>query len=61
MMTQKKKTFDAVAESRKWRVATGALLATMTRAERIEFLNRRIADFPKTRSKVQHREPVGSS
>ena len=39
MMT-KKKTFDAVAESRKWREETGALLATMTRAERIEFLNR---------------------
>jgi hypothetical protein len=51
MMT-KKKTFDAVAESRKWREETGALLATMTRAERIEFLNQRIADFPKTRSKL---------
>ena len=60
MMT-KKKTFDAVAESRKWREETGALLATMTRAERIEFLNRRIADFPKTRPKVQHREPAASS
>ncbi|HEV3271965.1 MAG TPA: hypothetical protein VGZ93_07280 [Candidatus Methylacidiphilales bacterium] len=52
MMT-KKKIFDAVAESRKWREKTSALLATMTRSERIEFLNRRIADFPKTRSKAQ--------
>ena len=54
-MSRKKKTFDAVAESRKWREETSALLATMTRAERIEFLNRRIADFPKTRPKAQHR------
>ena len=60
MMT-KKKTFDAVAESRKWREETGALLATMTRAERIEFLNRRIADFPKTRPKAQPRESAASS
>jgi hypothetical protein len=57
MMT-KKKTFDAVAESRKWREETGALLATMTQAERIAFLNRRIADFPKTRPKARHREPA---
>jgi hypothetical protein len=60
-MTTKKKTFDAVAESRKWREETSALLATMTRAERIAFLNRRIADFPKTRPQAQHREPVASS
>jgi F0F1-type ATP synthase delta subunit len=58
MMTPKKKTFDAVAESRKCREETGALLATMTRAERIAFLNRRIANFPKARSKAQHREPA---
>ena len=60
-MSRKKKTFDAVAESRKWREETSALLATMTRAERIEFLNRRIADFPKTRPKAQYREPATSS
>jgi len=52
MMTRKKK-FDAVVESRKWREQTSALLATMAPAERIEFVNRRIADFPKTRPKVQ--------
>jgi len=59
-MPRKKKTFDAVAESRKWREETGALLATMTRAERIEFLNRRIADFPNP-PKAQHRKPAASS
>lgn len=61
MMTSKKKKFDAVAESRKWRKETGALLATMTRAERIAFLNRRIADFPKTRPKARRRESATSS
>jgi len=60
-MTTKKKTFDAVAESRKWREETGALLAAMTRAERIEFVNQRISDFPKTRTKAQPREAVASS
>ena len=60
MMTQKKKTFDAVTESRKWRTATSAVLAPMTQIERIEFLNQRISDFPKTRPKAQNREHVGS-
>jgi len=60
-MPQKKKTFDAVAKSRKWREETGALLATITQAERVEFLNRRIAAFPKTRPKAPHREPAASS
>jgi F0F1-type ATP synthase delta subunit len=55
-MATRTKTFDAVAESRKWREETGALLATMTQAERIEFLNRRISDFPKTRAKAKHRK-----
>ncbi len=44
-----KKDFDAVAESRKWREKTSSLLSTMTPAERIAFINRRIADFPKVR------------
>ncbi len=56
MTILKKKKFDAVAESRKWREETGALLATMSRAERIEFVNRRIADFPKTRPKSRRRK-----
>jgi len=35
----RKKTFDAVAESRKWRLAAGRQLARMSAAERIAFLN----------------------
>ena len=34
MATTKKKTFDAVAESRRWRIATGKRLAAMTPEER---------------------------
>jgi len=37
MMT-KKKTFDAVAESRKWREATSRKLNAMSRAERLAYL-----------------------
>lgn len=44
-MTKKNKRFDAVAESRKWRVKTGALLATMTPKEQIAFLNRHLERF----------------
>jgi hypothetical protein len=46
MATKSKKSFDAVAESRKWRQKTSALLATMSAKERIKFINRRLADFP---------------
>jgi hypothetical protein len=31
--------FDAVAESRKWREATSRLLSTMSREERLAYLN----------------------
>jgi hypothetical protein len=34
-----KKKFDAVAESRKWRVATGKKLSKMSREERLQHLN----------------------
>lgn len=34
-----KKTFDAVAESRKWRIATGKELSGMTQGERLSYLN----------------------
>ena len=34
-----KKKFDAVAESRKWRVATGKKLSKMSREERLRHLN----------------------
>ncbi len=38
-METKTKTFDAVAESRKWREATSRKLNGMTREERIAHLN----------------------
>jgi len=34
-----KKKFDAVTESRKWRVATGKNLSSMTEEERLAYLN----------------------
>lgn len=40
MATKKKKTFDAVAESRRWRVDTARRLAAMTPQERREHLRR---------------------
>ncbi|MDI1249631.1 MAG: hypothetical protein PSV13_12270 [Lacunisphaera sp.] len=40
MATPKKKSFDAVAESRRWRRATSKILNKMTFAEQQAFLNR---------------------
>jgi hypothetical protein len=45
-MATKKKTFDAIASSRRWRRETSKLLSQMTSAERIAFLNRRLEDWP---------------
>jgi len=45
-MATKKKTFDAIASSRRWRRETSKLLSKMTSAERIAFLNRRLEDRP---------------
>jgi hypothetical protein len=45
-MATKKKTFDAIASSRRWRRETSKLLSKMTSAERIAFLNRRLEDWP---------------
>ncbi|HEV8073825.1 MAG TPA: hypothetical protein VGP21_06810 [Opitutaceae bacterium] len=45
MATTKKKTFDAVAQSRRWRMATSKLLNKMTPEEQIAFLNRRLANL----------------
>jgi hypothetical protein len=45
MATTKKKTFDAVAQSRRWRIATSKLLNKMTPEERIAYLNRRLANW----------------
>lgn len=45
-MATKKKSFDAVAESRRWWRVTSKLLNTMTPEEQIAFLNRRLANWP---------------
>jgi hypothetical protein len=39
-----KKKFDAVAESRKWRTATGKKLSAMTEEERLGYLNQGVAE-----------------
>jgi hypothetical protein len=41
-----KKTFDAVAQSRRWRRKTSRLVRAMTPEERIAFFNRRLSDGP---------------
>ena len=46
MATTKKKTFDAVASSRRWRRTTSKLLNKMTPEEQIAFLNRRLEQWP---------------
>jgi hypothetical protein len=46
MAQTKKKRFDAVAQSRRWRRATGRLLNTMSPEEQLVFLNRRLASWP---------------
>lgn len=46
MATKKKKAFDAVAASRRWRRATSKLLNKMTPEEQIAFLNRRLENWP---------------
>jgi hypothetical protein len=44
MATPKKKTFDVVAQSRRWRRKTSRLVCDMTPEERIAFFNRHLAD-----------------
>ncbi len=48
----KKKSFDAVAESRKWRVATGRRLSRMTRLDRVSFLAQRLEKLQSSRKKT---------
>jgi hypothetical protein len=45
-MATKKKTFDAVAASRRWRRTTSKLLDAMTPEAQLLFLNRRLAHGP---------------
>ena len=46
MATKTKKTFDAVAASRRWRRATSRRLNQMTPEEQIAYLNRRLEHWP---------------
>jgi hypothetical protein len=46
MATKKKKTFDAIAASRRWRRTTSKLLNKMTPEEQMAFLNRRLKNWP---------------
>lgn len=39
-----KKKFDAVAESRKWRTATGKKLSLMDDEARLDYLNQNVAE-----------------
>jgi hypothetical protein len=55
-MATKKKTFDAVAASRRWRLATGRRLAAMTPASRREHLRRTTEAF--FAGQPARREPV---
>ena len=57
-MATVKKTFDAVESSRRWRRKTSRLLRNMTSAERIAFLNRRLANWPDTSAAKPAREPA---
>lgn len=45
MATTKKKTFDAVAESRRWRIATGRKLRGLTFEQQQEILRRTTEGF----------------
>lgn len=45
MATTKKKTFDAVAQSRRWRIATGRKLRGLTFEQQQELLRRTTAEF----------------
>jgi hypothetical protein len=58
MAMTKKKTFDAVASSRRWRLATSKLLNRMTPDEQIAFLNRRLTGKPDTAPAKTKRAPA---
>jgi len=49
----KKKTFDAVAESRKWREATSRKLDAMSRAERLAYL-KEVGERMRAELRVRH-------
>ena len=55
MTTKKNKRFDAVAESRKWRIKTGAVLTTMTRSDRLAYLQKL---GERVRAKLRAKRPL---
>lgn len=58
MATTKKKSFDAVAESRRWRVQTGRKLRRLSFEQQQELLRRTTEEFfarPPTRRGLVHR------
>ena len=55
-MKTTKKNFDAVAESRKWREQTSAMLASMTTEQKVKLLNQRLRRF----KPVAHRKAVAA-
>ena len=58
MATSKKKTFDAVAQSRRWRVQTGRKLRGLTFEQQQELLRRTTEEFfaarPARRALIHH-------
>lgn len=52
-MATKKKSFDAIAASRRWRRATSRVVRNMTLEERIAFFNRRLEAWPATALKAR--------
>ena len=54
-MATQTKTFDAVAESRKWREATSRKLDAMSRAERLAYL-KKVGE--RVRAELRARHPV---
>jgi len=63
-METKTKTFDAVAESRKWREATSRKLNAMSREERLEYLRqvreRYAAEYASRHPESSHATPSSS-
>ncbi len=57
-MTTRTKSFDAVAESRKWREATSRKLDAMSRAERLAYLK---AAGERARAESRARRPTTRS
>ncbi len=57
-MATKKKTFDAVAASRRWRRETSRLVRDMTSEERMAFFNRRLANWPAAAKPARTRKLV---